>query len=105
VIGNLTVDPTNPYVDSYAPGGARVVVNVSSKRDDFRLDDARVVEGPFESTFDRDEAAHVYAVQVRLVPSQVPPGQRGSVGKLRLISNDPAEPQKDVPLFALGRVF
>jgi hypothetical protein len=43
VLGNLSVDPTNPYIDLRAPQPVGVVVHVSSSRDDFRLDDARVI--------------------------------------------------------------
>jgi hypothetical protein len=102
VLGNLTVEPTNPFVDLRGPGSGSVGVKVSSSRHDFRLDDAQVTEGPFEASFAPDVATHGYAVQVRVVASRVPEGQRGLTGTLRLISNDPAEPQKDVPLFAMG---
>jgi Protein of unknown function (DUF1573) len=102
VLGNVTVDPTNPYIDLRGPGGGSARIKVASSRHDFRLDDARVIDGPFEATFVADEASHGYSVDVRVVASRVPPGQRGLSGKLRLISNDPAESQKEVPLFALG---
>ena len=102
VIGNLTVDPTNPYIDLRAPPPIGVVVKVSSSRPDFRLDDAWVVEGPFEASFARDEPARGYSVRVQVDPSRIAGGQRGLSGTLRLVSNDPSEPRKDVPLFALG---
>jgi hypothetical protein len=104
VLGNLIVDPTNPYIDLHAPQPTAVVVHVSSSRRDFRLDDARVIEGPFASTLAREEATHGYSVGVHVVVDRVPVGQRGLLGMLRLTSNDPAEPRKDVPLFALGPV-
>ena len=102
VLGNLAVDPTNPYIDLRAPQPAGVVVHVSSRRGDFRLDDARVIEGPFETTVARDQTTHGYSVGVRIDASRIPEGERGLLGKLRLTSNDPAEPRKDVPLFAFG---
>jgi hypothetical protein len=102
VIGNLSVEPTNPYIDLRAPGPAEVVVHVSSSRPDFRLEQARVVDGRFESTFERDPNGHGYSVRVRVDGGQVPDEVRGATGTLRLVSNDPAEPQKDVPLMALG---
>jgi hypothetical protein len=102
VLGNITVDPTNPVIDLYDTGQAGIVVRVSSRRNDFRLDDAEVIEGPFEATLARSEPSHGYTVQVRSVASRIPRGQRGLLGTLRLVSNDPAEPRKDVPLFALG---
>jgi hypothetical protein len=102
VIGNLNVNPTNPYVDLRAPGPGGVVVHVSSSRADFRLDQVRAVEGPFEASFARDSGGQGYSVFVRAGGSQVPEEVRGAIGKLRLLSNDPAEPEKDVPLIALG---
>jgi uncharacterized protein DUF1573 len=102
VFGDLTVDPTNPYIDLRAAGPIGIVVKVSSRRPDFRLDDARVVTGPFEASFTRDEATRDYSVRVRVVEGRLAEGQRGLLGTLRLISNDPAESRKDVPLFALG---
>jgi hypothetical protein len=102
VIGNLSVEPTNPYIDLRASGPAEVVVHVSSSRPDFRLEQARVIDGRFESTFERDPNGHGYSVRVRVDGRQVPDEVRGATGTLRLVSNDPAESQKDVPLMALG---
>ncbi|MDP9150650.1 MAG: hypothetical protein M3O36_12020, partial [Myxococcota bacterium] len=109
VRGNLVVEPANPFVDRGGLAPAGVVVRVSSRRDDFRLHEAVVVEGPFEAALSRSEPAALadgvppaYAVVVRLRESLVPAGARGLTGTLRLSSNDPAEPRKDVPLFALG---
>ena len=102
--GNLRVEPTNPFLDLRAPGGGGVVVRVTSSRPDFRLDRVEIVEGPFEATFARDPGGLGYSVSVRLRGSELPKETRGAVGKLRLVSNDPAEPRKEVPLFALGPV-
>jgi hypothetical protein len=102
VIGNLSVEPTNPYIDLRAPGPGEVVVHVTSSRSDFRLEQARAVDGRFESTFEREPNGHGYSVRVRVSGGEVPAEVRGTTGTLRLVSNDPAEPQKDVPLMALG---
>jgi hypothetical protein len=102
VLGNMSVDPTNPFIDLRAPGPVGVKVRVTSRRPDFRLDAARMVEGPFEASFVRDETGRAYVVNVGLRHDRLPDDQRGLLGTLRLVSNDPAEPEKDVPLFALG---
>jgi hypothetical protein len=104
VVGNLTVVPTNPFIDFHAPGPIGVVMHVTSRRGDFGLTDARIVEGTFEASFARDDAGEGYAVTIHVRIDQIPEEQRGLLGKLRLVSNDPAEPQKDVPIFALGAV-
>lgn len=101
VIGNVSVEPTNPYVDLRAPGPAGVVVHVSSSRADFRLDQVQAVDGPFEASSARDSGGNGYWVRISIRGSP-PSDDRGAIGTLRLLSNDPAEPQKDVPLIALG---
>jgi hypothetical protein len=102
VVGHLTVDPTNPFIDLRAPPPAGVAIHVTSDRKDFRLDRAQIVDGPFEASVGRDAATGGYAVQVTLAPSGSNDSSRGAVGTLRLFSNDPAEPRKDVKVFALG---
>lgn len=102
VAGNLSVDPTNPYFNLREPPPRERVVTVRSKRRDFVLQAAEVIEGPFRATFSRDEANQRYLVQVRFVDQELPLTERGATGKLLLVSNDPAEPRKEVPLFALG---
>lgn len=104
VLGNVSVEPTNPLLDLHALGPAGVSVRVTSRRQDFRVDRAWVAEGPFEASLARDDAGLGYVVRVVVRADQVSGDPRGLVGTLRLFSNDPAEPQKDVPLFALGAV-
>jgi hypothetical protein len=36
--------------------------------------------------------------------ARLPPGQRGAAGKLRLVTNDRTEGERDVPLLALGKL-
>lgn len=102
VLGSVSVDPTNPFIDLSAPGSGGVAVHVTSRRRDFRLNAIRMVAGPFEASAERDDAGRGYVVRVVVREDQVPEEQRGLLGTLRLVSNDPAEPQKDVPIFALG---
>ncbi len=101
VSGNLKLDPTNPFLDMRAPDPS-VAVRVQSRRQDFRLNRVEILEGPFVASAERDDGG-VYSVRVNPASSASDDSpQRGFVGKLRLVSNDPAEPIKDVPLFALG---
>ncbi len=100
VSGNLTVDPTNPFLDLRAPAPG-VVVRVKSSRKDFRLTAAEIPAGPFVASV--ENAGDEYAVRVNATAARGASADgRGFLGKLRLVSNDPAEPIKDVPLFALG---
>jgi hypothetical protein len=104
VTGNLSVDPTNPVLYARASTPASIAVRVSSRRADFRLEKAAVVTGPFTASFVRDTAApdaSAYSVRV-VVTRGSNDDQRGAIGTLRLVSNDPAEPIRDVPLFVLG---
>lgn len=102
VEGNLSVDPTNPYFNLREPPPRERVVTVQSKRSDFVLHAAEILEGPFRTRMSHDEANHRYAVHVSFVDAALPAKERGAMGKLLLVSNDPAEPRKQVPLFALG---
>ena len=102
VLGTMSVEPTNPFLDLRAER-PEVVLRVRSNRKDFHLDEARAVDGPFEATFEREPSSGDYLVHVRaLGRDSVDAGERGFLGKVRLMSNDPAEPRKDVPVFALG---
>lgn len=100
--GNVSVEPTNPYFNLREPPPRERAVTVKSKRKDFVLHAADIVEGPFRAELTHDEANQRYVVQVRFVDESLPLNERGAVGKLLLVSNDPAEPRKEVPLFALG---
>ena len=105
VPSNLTVEPTNPFLDLRAPGAQEVIVHVASRRPYFRLNRAVVSAGPFAaSAVQADDAGAGFVVRVRVDPGHVSGDPRGLVGTLRLLSNDPAEPARDVPLFALGPV-
>lgn len=102
VAGNLVVDPTSPFIDLRASPGP-VAVRVSSRRPDFSP--TRVAtEGPFKAHLARDDAPGSYVVEVAIDGPRAPAWQRSFAGKLFLISNDPAEPRKEIPLFALGEV-
>jgi hypothetical protein len=104
VRGNVTVEPTNPFIDRRAPPPSETVVHVTSRRPDFRLSGAVVTGGPFAAAVEREpeRGPNAYAVRVRVDELKAPGGERGLVGRLRLESNDPAEPSKEIPLFALG---
>lgn len=102
VRGNVTVEPTNPFIDRRAPPASETVVHVTSRRPDFRLSGAVVTGGPFTAAIEGEGGPTAYAVRVRVDEVHAPAGERGLVGRLRLESNDPAEPLKEIPLFALG---
>ena len=63
---------------------------------------ADVVEGPFAAVIERTDGG--YAVRVSVVAARIAPGERGVMGKLVLVSNDPAESRKEVPLFGMGAI-
>jgi hypothetical protein len=101
VMGNLEVSPQAPYLDLRA-GPKAIVLEVKSNRPDFRLDAVDVAQGPFEVRFDPSPGGRGYAVEVRAVEDRIPSGERGVLGTIVLVSNDLAEPKKEVTLFALG---
>lgn len=101
VRGYIEVVPSRPYVNLRVPN-EQVRVLVSSRRPEFDVSRVEVVEGPFRAELgarDRDRGRYVL---VSATTSEVPAHQRGALGRLLVHSNDPAEPVKEVPLFALG---
>jgi hypothetical protein len=59
-----------------------------------------VQEGPFEAYLRRDGDA--YVIELSILAAKLPRGMRGANGRLMVVSNDRSEPNKEVPLFALG---
>jgi hypothetical protein len=107
VTGNIRVMPSRPYFDAERPGLKERLLTVTSSRPDFKLLDAKVTAGPFKATKEKPADGGVgYAVRVvyngesgaaaKPKPGAEPPG--GAGGTLLLISNDPIEPKKEVPL-------
>lgn len=102
VPGNLTVTPSNPYLNLRLSGPHVVQIAVASRRPDFRLGRAEVTAGPFAARVLPATAGGPRIIEVRLIEAGLAGGERGFLGKLVFVSNDPAEPRKEVPLFALG---
>jgi hypothetical protein len=103
VEGNLSVSPEAPFVDIRAPGPKSVILKVMSRRQDFRLSAAEVTSGPFEARLEGRESTGAFVVNVRAVGERMNVAERGALGRITLVSNDPAEPRKEVTVFALGR--
>jgi hypothetical protein len=102
VAGNLSIDPSNPYIDLLAPGRKERVVRIRSTRQDFQLRQANVVEGPFTAAIEQDQTTKAYSVRIGFDEGAVTGQQRGFLGKVQILSNDPGEPKKEIPVFALG---
>lgn len=101
VRGFIQVTPSRPYVNLRVPD-EKVSVLVSSSRAEFELTRVEIAEGPFRAELGerrRDGGRYVLLSAER---AGVPAAQRGALGRMVVFSNDPAEPAKDVPLFALG---
>ena len=95
----LQVDPDSLNF-AEQPGGHQRVLRVSSKKPDFRLarPSVQVLDGPFTAASDGPAANGAFKVNVTW--NAPPPGEHSesNVGKLQLISNDPAEPKKVVEM-------
>jgi hypothetical protein len=100
VRGNLVVDPERPYVNLRLPAPHEVSFTVTSSRDDFALASVEVTKGPFEARFEK-RAPRSFEVRVRVKDGDRPKETSFS-GEVVLNSNDPFEPQKVAPVFALG---
>jgi len=102
VAGNLKLSPTRPYFNLRERGAKVRIIEVKSTRPDFQLREADVVEGPFVAGLQESERGGTHRVKVTVVERGLEDGARSARGKLLLVSNDPAEPELEVPLFALG---
>jgi hypothetical protein len=102
VVGSLAVTPSTPYFDLKVPGAAVRELTVSSSQPGFALHAVRIAEGPFSASFARGAAPGGYTVTVAVELDRIPGEARGSLGRLLILSNDRAEPEKELPLFAFG---
>ncbi|HEY4158018.1 MAG TPA: DUF1573 domain-containing protein [Polyangiaceae bacterium] len=102
VVGSLAVTPSTPYFDLRVPGAAVREVAVSSSQPGFALHAVRIAEGPFSASFARGAAPGEYTVTVAVELDKIQGDARGSLGRLLILSNDRAEPEKELPLFAFG---
>jgi hypothetical protein len=101
VRGFIDVTPSRPYVN-LRDGTNRVSVFVSSRRPDFELRRVEIVDGPFRAELGERNPGRGHSVRVYALPERIADADRGVLGRMLLVSNDPAEPAKEVPLFALG---
>jgi len=103
VRGTLRVTPTNPVLDFGVRGRATTVIDVSSRRPDFEVSAVEIARGPFVATFQRAAGASAaFEITVTTQAPTLPSDARGAVGTLVVVSNDEAEPRKEIPLFAFG---
>jgi hypothetical protein len=102
VASSLQVEPSNPYFNLREPPPHERTVQIRSRRAGLQVHAAEVTEGPFLAELQANPTAGSYSVRLRVLDDKVPEGERGALGKLLIASNDPAEPRKEVPLFALG---
>jgi hypothetical protein len=103
VAGSLVVSPSTPYFDLRAPGAPAREIAVHSSQPGFSVRAVRVAEGPFSASFARRDAGN-YTVTVSVEPERITSDARATLGRLLILSNDRAEPEKELPLFAFGAV-
>jgi hypothetical protein len=102
VRGFIQVTPSRPYVNLRVPD-EKVPVLVSSSRPEFEVTRVEVSAGPFRAELGERRRDGGRYVLVSAQRGQMPEAQRGALGSMVVFSNDPAEPEKEIPLFSLGR--
>jgi hypothetical protein len=100
VRGTLRIVPTNPILHLGGTDAPSTVIDVSSARPDFVVSAVEVTRGPFVAVVERGSGS--FKVTVTLAAEKLPDATHGAVGTLVVISNDEAEPRKEIPLFAFG---
>lgn len=101
VRGFIEVLPSRPYVNLRVPE-EKVRVLFSSRRPEFDVSRVEIAEGPFRAELGERHDERGRYVLVSATKADIPDERRGVLGRLVVYSNDPAEPIKEVPLFALG---
>ena len=98
VTSTLQVVPDRLSFTAGSGDGHERELRVSSKKPNFKLLRVRVLDGPFAAAIEKPEANAVFKVKVTW--NGTSPGKQAEpgIGKLQLISNDPAEPKKVVEL-------
>jgi hypothetical protein len=98
VTSTLQVVPDRLSFTAGSGDGHERELRVSSKKPNFKLLRVRVLDGPFAAAIEKPESNAVFKVKVTW--NGTPPGKQAEpgIGKLQLISNDPAEPKKVVEL-------
>jgi hypothetical protein len=104
VRGGVEVTPSNPYFNLRDPGARERVLTVRGHQPGFRVRTAQVLAGPFRASVASDGSGDgPAAIRVGIdEPAIGTDQQRGFLGRLRILSNDPDEPATEVPLFAMG---
>jgi len=105
VPSRITVTPSNPVFDLRDPAGRERRLEVRGRGPAFRATAVQVLAGPFRATVGADGAASggVAAIRVSVdEPAIRGNPEHGFLGRLRIDSNDPAQPTADVPLYAMG---
>jgi hypothetical protein len=104
VTGTLEVSPTNPYFNLKLPGPKVVSIEVRSSQPGFVVRGARVLEGPFSASVQGPVSDNAFRIQVKVLEDRLADDKRGTLGKLMIFSNDRTEPEKEIPLFGLGKL-
>ena len=104
VRGTLRIVPTNPLIDLSTPGTKGTLIDVASAQPDFAVVAAEIEAGPFAASLEPATPRGTFRIRVTALTEQIGSGARGAVGTLVIRSNDAAEPRKEVPLLAFGRV-
>jgi hypothetical protein len=103
VRGTLSVTPDTLYINVRDPTRSEVQVDIKSTAPAFSIKKLSVTEGLFAVRSERISAQH-HRAYVRLLVDQVPEGVTGSVGRLSIQTTDATEPEKTLPIMAMGKV-
>jgi hypothetical protein len=96
VRGNIEAPP-HVHLNLGRAGGGERLIPVTSRRPDFRLKSARILQGPFTATV-LEPAAGSTQRSIKVVSTLTATTATYATGKLLLESNDPLEPRKEVSL-------
>jgi hypothetical protein len=94
--GNIEVSPAQLLFTNGKGDSLERVLHVTSRNADFKLQQARIVSGPFVANIETPDSGVDYAVRVSLKKGVAPTVATVASGTLELVSNDPLEPKREV---------
>jgi hypothetical protein len=104
VPGTLEVTPATPYFNLRASGERATSITVKSSHPGFAVKSTRILEGPFTATIEKPNPDRSVPITIRVKNQEISDDARAATGKLLIQSNDPREPNKEVPLFGFGKI-
>jgi hypothetical protein len=96
VTGTLQITPEVVHFNMLEPGVKSRVIDIKSTQPNFALLSVKPLRGAVETAIENGPSPGHYRVKLTL--RNETPDSEGVLGKIRIVTNDPAEPVRELPL-------